>query len=263
MSLQNWRMGEWKRWILNQWYWIMPNKVLFDKKLKDKQKLLYCLISSLCAEKWFCWASNKYLWEMLWSSERTISEHISDLIELWYIETQIKNWNQRQIMLKNSDSENSLPPSENSLPSDSEKLLHNITTTNITNNNYSFQDFRKEFPHARKWKKADSEKYFKQNDSDSVKKQVSILNRSIKAWLQDAEYVPACERRIRDFTPLSEDVIKQKLIKICKRHLNAWWDLKQRALELKQTFWEQKINEIVKAIQQKDSPKNLFLKQNQ
>jgi hypothetical protein len=38
--------------------------------------------------------------------------------------------------------------------------------------------------------------------------------------------------------------------------------MKQRATELKQTFGEQEINEIVKAIQQKDSPKNLFLKQN-
>lgn len=125
-------MGEWKRWILNQGYWIMPNKVLFDKRLKDKQKLLFCLISSLCAEKWYCRASNKYLGEMLCSAERTISDHISDLIELWYIETEIKNWNQRQIRLSDSDSENLLPPSENLLPSDSEKLLHNITTTNTT-----------------------------------------------------------------------------------------------------------------------------------
>lgn len=125
-------MGEWERWILNQGYWIMPNKVLFDKRLKDKQKLLFCLISSLCAEKWYCRASNKYLWEMLCSAERTISDHISDLIELWYIETEIKSWNQRQIKLSDSDSENLLPHSENLLPSDSEKLLHNITTMNNT-----------------------------------------------------------------------------------------------------------------------------------
>ena len=37
--------------------------------------------------------------------------------------------------------------------------------------------------------------------------------------------------------------------------------MKQRSQELKETFWEQQINEIVKAIQQKDSPKNLFLNQ--
>lgn len=125
-------MGEWKEWILSQGYWIIPNKVLFDTRLKDKQKLLFCLISSLCAEKWYCRASNKYLWELLWASERTITDHVSDLIELWYIETEIKSWNQRQIKLKNSDSENLLPPSENLLPSGSEKLLHNNTSMNST-----------------------------------------------------------------------------------------------------------------------------------
>jgi hypothetical protein len=94
-----------------------------------------------------------------------------------------------------------------------------------------------------------------------VMKQVSILKWKLRAWLEESKRIPACERRIRDFTPLNEDVIKQDLIKICKRHLNAWWDMKERSMELKQTFWEQQINEIVKMIQQKDSPKNLFLKQ--
>ena len=125
-----------------------------------------------------------------------------------------------------------------------------------------FDLFWKEFPHARKWKKAESKTYFLKQDSDEVMKQVWILKRKIRAWLQEWKYVPACERWIRDFTPISPDVVKQDLVKICKRHLNCGWDMKQRATELKQTFGEQEINEIVKAIQQKDSPKNLFLKQN-
>lgn len=133
----------------------------------------------------------------------------------------------------------------------------------IKNNKKDLFDlFRKTFPHARKWKKAESKKYYDKLDSDEVMKQVHILKRKIKAWLQDWQYIPACERWIRDFTPLNEDVVKQDLVKICKRHLNCGWDMKQRATELKQTFGEQEINEIVKAIQQKDSPKNLFLKQN-
>lgn len=125
-----------------------------------------------------------------------------------------------------------------------------------------FELFRKEFPHARKWKKQDSYNYFKQQDADKVMQQVAILKWNIKAWLQDPKYIPACERWIRDFTEINEDVIKQDLIKICKWHLNCGWDIKQRATELKQTFGEQQINEIVKAVQQKDSPKNLFLNQN-
>ena len=129
------------------------------------------------------------------------------------------------------------------------------------NNIVPFETFRTEFPHARKGKKAESKKYYEQLDSNEVIKQVRILVWKIRAWLQDWQFIPACERWIRDFTPLNEDVIKQDLVKICKRHLNAWGDMKQRSLELKETFWEEEINKIVKAIQQKDSPKNLFIKQ--
>ena len=136
-----------------------------------------------------------------------------------------------------------------------------IILQDIKENPKEFETFRKEYPHARKWKKAESKNYFSKQNPEEVMKQVQILKRKIKAWLQDWQYIPACERWIRDFTPLSEDVVKQDLVKICKRHLNADGDMKQRALELKQTFWDEQINSIVKAIQQKDSPKNLFLNQ--
>ena len=127
--------------------------------------------------------------------------------------------------------------------------------------NDMFETFWKEYPHARKGKKNESKIHFLKQDSDEVMKQVQILKRKLKAWLVESKYIPACERWIRDFTPINEDVIKQDLSKICRWHLNCGWDIKQRATELKQTFGEQQINEIVKAIQQKDSPKNLFLNQ--
>ena len=47
--------------VLEKGYGIMPMVVLEDKELSANQKLLYCLISSLCAEKGYCWATNKYL----------------------------------------------------------------------------------------------------------------------------------------------------------------------------------------------------------
>ena len=90
-------------WILSQGYWIMANVVLFDNRLTDKQKLLYCLISSLCAEKWYCWASNKYLWEKLWVKEWTISNWVKTLIEYGYIESDINKskGNERHITIAN------------------------------------------------------------------------------------------------------------------------------------------------------------------
>ena len=233
----------------------MPNIVLFSNDLTDKQKLLYCLISSLCAKEWFCWATNENLWELLWVNKLTISRNISELQEKGFISIEVINRNERKIRI-----DENVNGDWQKRQGGIDENINPYIYTNITNE-YSFQKFWEDYPHARKGKKKDSEKYFKQNDSEEVRKQVQILKRQIKAWLQDSEWVPACERWIRDFTPLNEDVIKQKLVKICKWHLNAWGDMKQRSHELKETFWEQQINEIVKAIQQKDNPKNLFLKQ--
>lgn len=234
----------------------MPNKVLYSTELSDKQKLLFCVISSLCAEKGYCRATNECLWELLWVDKLTISRNISQLQEKWYISIEIISRNERKIRI-----DENIKGDWQKRQGGIDENINPYIYTNITNE-YSFQKFWEDYPHARKGKKKDSEKYFKQNDSEEVRKQVQILKRKLRAWLEESKRIPACERWIRDFTPLNDDVIKQDLVKICKRHFNAWWDMKQRSHELKETFWEQQINEIVKAIQQKDSPKNLFLKQN-
>ena len=75
--------------VLSKWYWIMPMLVLWDMELTPNQKLLYCLISSLCAEKWYCRASNKSLWDKLWLKERAISTWVKVLIDKWYIYSDI------------------------------------------------------------------------------------------------------------------------------------------------------------------------------
>lgn len=71
--------------VLEKGYWIMPMVVLEDKELSANQKLLYCLISSLCAERGYCWASNKYLWERLGLKEWSISNAIKGLVERGYL----------------------------------------------------------------------------------------------------------------------------------------------------------------------------------
>ncbi len=229
--------------------------VLYSKELTDKQKLLYCLISSLCAEKWFCRATNEYIADKLWTSTRTIREHVSELQEKWFITVDMKNNNERFIRLSEGVEENFQGGGRN-LPGGEEENFHPYIYMNNTNE-YSFQKFWEDYPHARKGKKKDSEKYFKQQNSEEVMKQVQILKRQIKAWLQDSERVPACERWIRDFTPLNEDVIKQKLVKIVKWHLNSGGDMKERSQQLKETFGEQTINEVVKSVQQNNNTINL------
>lgn len=77
--------------ILQSWFCMIPNVVLYDTELSDKQKLLYWVISSLCAEKWYCWASNDYISELLWVNKWTISKNISELEKRWYINITLNN----------------------------------------------------------------------------------------------------------------------------------------------------------------------------
>lgn len=114
--------------MLDEWYGIMPNKVLFDKELSDKAKLLFCLISSLCAEKGFCRAGNEYISEKMWMSERTVREHIGILVKHGYITLVVEKWNQRKITIwavadsRHGDGE-STPWSGGEIPP------HNITSS--------------------------------------------------------------------------------------------------------------------------------------
>lgn len=127
--------GEKETLIISQWYWMIPNSVLFDEGLTDKQKLLFCLISSLCAEKWFCWATNDYLWQLLNVCRSTISKNISILHERWLIKAEIEDKFRRKITLVKNDKplvKNDKGDSKKSEGGDSKKSEDNITSNNIT-----------------------------------------------------------------------------------------------------------------------------------
>jgi len=84
----------------------MPNEILFNENLKDKEKLLYCFISSLCAAEWYCWATNQYLADQLnvktpktKLAKETISRFLSNLAKHGYLD--IIEGQQRKIALTN------------------------------------------------------------------------------------------------------------------------------------------------------------------
>lgn len=58
--------------IFSEGYAIIPNKVLNDKNISALARVLYCNISSLCAQRGYCWATNKYFADLLGVSLRTI-----------------------------------------------------------------------------------------------------------------------------------------------------------------------------------------------
>lgn len=124
--------------MLEQGYGIMPNKVLFDKELSDKAKLLFCFISSLCAEKWYCRATNDRIAEQFGVTGRTIREHITELQKHEYITVELKEGNKRTIKIGRVE-ENFQEGGENLPWEGGRNLPHNI----ISNNNIKEKELEK------------------------------------------------------------------------------------------------------------------------
>ena len=83
--------------MLEKGYGLMPNVVLFDKELSSTSKLVFVLISSLSAEKGYCWANNHYMAEQLGMSERQVSRSIKQLEK--YVSIDNPSNEKRQICL--------------------------------------------------------------------------------------------------------------------------------------------------------------------
>ena len=64
---------------LNNWVAVIPSIILYNNDLSDKDKLVFAVISNLTHEKGYCWASNRYIAELLGCSPITISRSISKL----------------------------------------------------------------------------------------------------------------------------------------------------------------------------------------
>ena len=144
--------------MLDQGYGLMPNKILFDRNLSDKEKLLFCLISSLCAEKWYCRATNEYMGEKLWVTYRTIREHVSKLQSKWYITVEIESNSKRTIRLRG---EENFPEGGRNLPTRGEENFpqNNIINSIIEQDMVKFNEFWNRYP--KKVQKKDTEKKFR------------------------------------------------------------------------------------------------------
>lgn len=81
--------------MLDEGYGIMPNKVLYDTELSSSAKLLYCAISSLCAQRGYCYASNAYLAKQFGVKERQITRWLGELSKYATIESP---YNQQRVI---------------------------------------------------------------------------------------------------------------------------------------------------------------------
>ena len=74
---------------MNDGYSICLNRWALDKDIKSELGLLL-IISSLCAEKGYCYASNEYLATIFDITEQSVSNKIQKLIDKNYLEVEYK-----------------------------------------------------------------------------------------------------------------------------------------------------------------------------
>lgn len=65
--------------MLEQGYGIAPNVVLYDPDVPDAAFRLFVVISSHCAERGYCWASNEYLGNLVGKHKNSIPRLLKTL----------------------------------------------------------------------------------------------------------------------------------------------------------------------------------------
>lgn len=246
--------------MLDQGYWLMPNSVLYSTELSDKQKLLFCAISSLCAEKGYCRAKNEYLWEMFWVHKITISKNISVLQELGFIEI-TDDWEWRRISI----SENAKGVSENAKGGLAKTLSPYIYTNNTNEYLYSNYYWKKKWINEKACDKLISNKIKQWVTLEDINKWMVLYNCECRLK-QDWQYVKKFETWITEYQLLTEDDIEEQLkviATIYKKNLNTNPKFAETKIakdtreELTNTFWDERIRTIWRTVWKKTITLNL------
>lgn len=119
-----------------------------------------------------------------------------------------------------------------------------------------FLEFWSIYPHTRKWKKKESFDHYKKQDKDKVIMWSNLYSLEVVYGVQDAWFVPACERWIRDFT-YSEQTMKSRIMKICDKMIEQWTPVDKKR-ELQALFRDYDIGAMFAEI--RDRKKNLLIK---
>jgi hypothetical protein len=209
--------------ILQNGFCMIPNVVLYDNELSDKQKLLYWVISSLCAEKWYCRASNDYISELLWVNKWTISKNISELEKKWYINITLDSNYKRYIELNSIvENHNDYEKSQGGLwkitRGDSQKSQDiNIIDKYKINNNENSQEQSQEQP---------------QDTNISIPKQ---KDSNTHTKISELDFIKNSDD-IRDI--FNDDEIAQHKIqlKIILKMVELWYKVKKSKSDIEKEF---------------------------
>lgn len=190
-------------------YSICFNEWALDKDIKNELGLLL-IISSLCAEKGYCYASNKYLAEIFDTNEITISRKIKLLESKNYILIEYEKRGCQVISRKLRLTKMLIDDYQNCKSTINKNVKENIISNNNINNNIirknynkkeikndnlenKFNKFWKEYP--KKVSKENARKWFIKNkpDDELFNKMIKSLERfkELDDWKkQNGKYIP-------------------------------------------------------------------------
>jgi hypothetical protein len=165
---------------MNEGYSICFNEWALDKEIKNELGLLL-IISSLCAEKGFCFASNKYFAELFDQPEETISRKLRILETKNYIRIEYKKRGceviSREIRLTKmlTDDKQKCEPTINK----------NVKENNISNNNTSkniYKEAKKSFGSFKRVKLTEAEykKLVEEFGEQFIKEQIEKLDEYVE-----------------------------------------------------------------------------------
>lgn len=118
-----------------------------------------------------------------------------------------------------------------------------------------FDAFWSSFPHARSWNKKLWFQNFKKStiDVSEFKKSSRLLKMKHLSWMQDQSYLPACQRRIKEFVH-REDVEYIFELKKLFAYIHENFDPNDDVYKkLKEDIWEKKVKELRKEWKKKQS----------
>lgn len=190
-------------------YSICFNEWALDKDIKNELGLLL-IISSLCAEKGYCYASNKYLAEIFDTNEITVSRKIKLLESKNYISIEYEKRGCQVISRKLRLTKMLIDDYQNCKSTINKNVKENIISNNNINNNIirknynkkeiendnlenKFNKFWKEYP--KKVSKENARKWFIKNkpNDELFNKMIKSLERfkELDDWKkQNGKYIP-------------------------------------------------------------------------
>lgn len=212
---------------MNKGYSICLNEWALDTEIKNELPLLL-IISSLCAEKGYCFASNEYLADKFKTTEETISRKLKKLEKKGYINIQYERYgfkvDKRFIRIAVDENINCAIDENVNGAIDENVKDKNISINNTSINNIkeseAFRSALDEFKQMRKTiKKPLTDNALKRLSkrldemAKTEEEKIAILNQSVDHCWQDI--YPLKKPLIKEETPVEEE--KEDINDVIKR----------------------------------------------